>query len=270
MKKGEKMELWDVYNINKEKTGKKIKRGEDLNNDEYHIVINAWIQNDDDKFLITKRAGNKSHPYMWECVGGSILSGEDSLAGAIREVKEEVGIDLTLNKVKFIGSKHRYYTNCNDILDVWLFKANNKIDEIIIQEQEVCDAMWASKEKIIELYNNKQFEANSFFQEVLNLPKNYYIGFNANNAICNESFFDGSITIYPNSEKGNIYYSINEIDDTKSNYFMEKYKSFVEDKVKVLYEKYDKINFFVFNHKVYELCKQIKDINIINFEKKEV
>lgn len=79
---------------------------------------------------------------------------------------------------------------------MWLFKANNKIDEIIIQEEEVCDFMWASKEKIIELYNNKQFEANAFFNEVLNLPKNYYIGFNANNAICNESFFDGSITIW--------------------------------------------------------------------------
>lgn len=41
IKKGEEMELWDVYNINKEKTGKKVKRGDDLNNDEYHIVVNA-------------------------------------------------------------------------------------------------------------------------------------------------------------------------------------------------------------------------------------
>ena len=29
------------------------------------------------------------------------------------------------------------------------------------------------------------------------------VGFNANNAICNESFFEGSITLYPTNEKGN-------------------------------------------------------------------
>lgn len=31
---------------------------------------------------------------MWECVGGSVLAGEDSLTGAVREVKEEVGLEL--------------------------------------------------------------------------------------------------------------------------------------------------------------------------------
>ena len=31
---------------------------------------------------------------MWECVGGSVVKGEDSLQGAVRETKEEVGIDL--------------------------------------------------------------------------------------------------------------------------------------------------------------------------------
>ena len=32
---------------------------------------------------------------MWKCVGGSVVKGEDSLLGAIREAKEEVGIDLS-------------------------------------------------------------------------------------------------------------------------------------------------------------------------------
>lgn len=35
----------------------------------------------------------------------------------------------------------------------------------------------------------------------------YYVGFNANNAICNECFLDGAITLNPNREKGNIYYT---------------------------------------------------------------
>lgn len=35
----------------------------------------------------------------------------------------------------------------------------------------------------------------------------FYIGINANNAICNDSFFDGPITLYSNGEKENIYYT---------------------------------------------------------------
>lgn len=35
---------------------------------------------------------------MWECVGGSVIKGEDSLQGALREAKEEVGVDLLPKK----------------------------------------------------------------------------------------------------------------------------------------------------------------------------
>lgn len=34
---------------------------------------------------------------MWEATGGSILQGESSLDGAIREVREELGIDISKN-----------------------------------------------------------------------------------------------------------------------------------------------------------------------------
>ena len=59
----------------------------------------------------------------------------------------------------------------------------------------------------------------------------YYIGFNANNAICNERFFKGSITIYPNGESGNIFYSHKKLKDIKSDKFIEKYRQFVENQI---------------------------------------
>ncbi len=37
---------------------------------------------------------------MWECVGGSVVKGEDSMQGAIREAKEEVGVELNPEKDK--------------------------------------------------------------------------------------------------------------------------------------------------------------------------
>lgn len=161
-------ELWDLYDKDKNKINKIVKRGDKLNDDEYHLVVNSWIKNDKGEFLITQRSPNKTHPLMWECTGGSAVLGEESIDAAIREVKEELGIDVSKENAKYIGSTLRYYPNCPDILDVWLFTSNVNIEEVKIQEEEVNDAMWANKEKIMELYNMGKFDANIYFEEIIN------------------------------------------------------------------------------------------------------
>lgn len=163
------MEIWDLYDENRNKLNKIVKRGDILEDNEYHIVVNAWIKNKNNEFLITQRNENKSHPLMWETTGGSVNASEESIDAAIREVKEELGIHIDKNTAKLIGTTKRYYKGCPDILDVFLFENDALIDEVTIQKEEVKDVMWASKEKILELYNNKKFEANAFFKEVLDL-----------------------------------------------------------------------------------------------------
>ena len=124
------MEYWDLYDYTGKKKNKIAIRGAKLNNDDFHLVVNAWIINDDGEFLITQRSANKSHPLMWECTGGSALIGESSLQAAIREVKEELGIDVSGDGAIFIGESRRFYDSCPDILHVWLFKSNEKIDNV--------------------------------------------------------------------------------------------------------------------------------------------
>ena len=161
-------EIWDLYDKNKNKLNKTVKRGEKLKFGEYHLVVNIWIKNDQNEYLITQRSINKSHPLMWECTGGSAIKGETSIDAAIREVKEELGITLNKENATFIGSTTRYYPNCPDILDVWLFKTNISIKEIKIQKEEVNDVMWATKENIIKLYDEGKFEANAYIENVIN------------------------------------------------------------------------------------------------------
>lgn len=161
-------ELWDLYDKNKNKLNKIVKRGDKLNDDEYHLVVNSWIKNDKNEFLITQRSPNKSHPLMWECTGGSALKGEESIDAAIREAREELGIYVSKKDAKYIGSTLRYYPGCPDILDVWLFKSNVDINNIKIQQEEVNDAMWANKNKIMELYEEGKFDANAYFQDIIN------------------------------------------------------------------------------------------------------
>lgn len=162
------MEYWDLYNKDKVKLNKIVKRGDYLSDDEYHLVVNAWIVNNNNEFLISQRSRNKKHPLMWECTGGSALMGEDSFASAIREVKEELGLDINNVDGIFIGSINRYYEGCPDILDVWLFKLNVDIKDVVIQKEELESAKWVTKDELIKMCNQGIFDKNAYFDEVVN------------------------------------------------------------------------------------------------------
>ena len=79
-------EIWDLYDENRELLGKDHVRGEQLPIDGYHLVVHVWIRNSKGEYLISQCSANRStFPLMWECVGGSVVKGEDSVQGAIRE-----------------------------------------------------------------------------------------------------------------------------------------------------------------------------------------
>ena len=71
-------EIWDLYNENRELLGKDHIRGEQLPIDGYHLVVHVWIRNSKGQYLISQRSANKpTDSLMWECVGGSVVKGED-------------------------------------------------------------------------------------------------------------------------------------------------------------------------------------------------
>ncbi len=165
------MEVWDIYDKNFKKLGYTKIRGEHLDDNEFHLVINAWIVNDKGEYLITQRNAKKSHPYMWECTGGSALSGETPLQACAREIKEELGIDINIDTAQFVGQINRYYTGCPDILMVYRFTDNSPISNVHVQEEEVMDVMWASVDTIMDLLANKKFEANAFMREAIGIKE---------------------------------------------------------------------------------------------------
>ncbi len=160
-------EKWDVYTRDFTKTKKKVCRGDKLKDDEYHMVVNAWIENDKNQFLITQRVATKPHGLMWECTGGSALAGESDIDACVREIKEELGIDIDKTSAKFLGMTTRYYKNCPDILRVYIFRDNTPLKNVTIQQEEVAAAQWASKKTILKLIEEKKFEANAFVKDAL-------------------------------------------------------------------------------------------------------
>lgn len=143
------MELWDILDEAGNKTGKTIERGKPMEKDEYHLLVHVWIKNSNGEYLITKRAANKTHlPNMWETTVGAAVIGDDSLKAALREVKEEIGINLSPTKGTCLFRLKRQHHDLHDLVDVWLFNEEVDISEVIYQPEEVCGVKWATPEQI--------------------------------------------------------------------------------------------------------------------------
>ena len=71
-------ERWDIYDKNKQPTGRTMKRNNwTLKDDEYHLTVLGVIRRPDGKFLITKRVMTKAWaPGWWEVSGGAAQAGE--------------------------------------------------------------------------------------------------------------------------------------------------------------------------------------------------
>ena len=153
-------ELWDLYDANRNRTGKTHERSPHLPQGTYHIVAHVWMRNDKGEWLVSKRTPNKDFPNMWETTGGSALAGEDSLTAALREAKEELGVTLDPEKgVLFRTDRRdrRDYPACPDFRDVWMFSLEWPIENIVLQENETCGAKWATDEEIYAMMERGEF-----------------------------------------------------------------------------------------------------------------
>ncbi|MBE6714061.1 MAG: NUDIX domain-containing protein [Ruminococcaceae bacterium] len=149
--------------MDRNKTGRVHRRGEILSRGDYHLVVHVWIKNSRGEFLITKRAPNKGWPNMWETTGGSALVGDDSLAAALREVREETGLSLSPENGRII---HSYMRN-DSFVDVWLFTEDHSLSEVVLCEGETVDKMFADSEKIRKMTEEGTFINFSYADMIL-------------------------------------------------------------------------------------------------------
>ncbi|MEW8972122.1 MAG: bifunctional NUDIX hydrolase family protein/GNAT family N-acetyltransferase [Mesobacillus sp.] len=161
------MELWNIYDQYRHMTDRIHERGQEMKAGDYHLVVHVWIVNDDGQFLIQRRQPWKiGFPNMWDCsAAGSAVMGDDSEQAAIREVKEEIGIDLEIEKGERIFTV-RFSQGFDDI---WLVRQNVAIEELQLQEEEVSEARWASEEEIKEMVENGEFIPFNYFDQLFEI-----------------------------------------------------------------------------------------------------
>lgn len=156
-------ELWDIYDKNRNLTGRFHRRGDFLAEGDYHLVVHVWTQNSRGEFLLTKRSPNKGFPNMWECTGGSALAGDNSLTAAMREVREETGLILRPENGKCVLSFLR--DEC--FVDIWLFRQDFSLADVKLLEGETCDAMYASAEQIRQMQHDGVLVPFTYLDELL-------------------------------------------------------------------------------------------------------
>ena len=150
-------ELWDIYDANKRKTGRFAEREVyQFKPGEYHIVVNALIMNSKNEILISKRAAFKPFGLMWECNGGSILKGETSLQGILREVKEELGIEFQEKDAILF----KEFIKNEAIRDIWLFEKDIDSKDITFPDGETIEAKWVDIDEYFKMANNNEIVSN--------------------------------------------------------------------------------------------------------------
>ena len=134
------MELWDIYDENKQPTGRTMKRNDwHMKPGEFHLTVLGVIARPDGTFLVTKRVMTKAWaPGWWEVSGGAAQAGESSLEAVRREVREETGLDVSKADGGYLFTYRRINPDEGDnyFVDVYRFVMDVKDEDLHLQEEE--------------------------------------------------------------------------------------------------------------------------------------
>lgn len=149
------MEYWDIYDKNKQLTGRKMKRNDwILKDDEYHLTVLGVLMRPDHTFLITRRVMTKAWaPGWWEVSGGGAQAGETSRQAVNREVFEETGVDVSNAAGGYQFTYHRENPGEGDnyFVDVYRFTVDINAEDLHFQKSEILDWKFATADEIREL-----------------------------------------------------------------------------------------------------------------------
>ena len=155
------MEYWDIYDKNKQLTGRTMKRNDwCLKDDEYHLTVLGVVVRPDGRFLITRRVMTKAWaPGWWEVSGGACMAGETSEEAVLREVKEETGLDVSGARGGYLFTYHRENPGKGDnyFVDVYRFIMDFEEHEVTPQEEETMGFRLATLEEIQKIAEEGKF-----------------------------------------------------------------------------------------------------------------
>ncbi len=146
------MEYNDVYDKDRNPTGRVHRRDTPWGPDEFGIVPCIWVHNGRGELMMTRRAPGKIFAGTWENTGGAAQVGEDSITAALRELREETGIHARQEDLEFLDTdreRSRFY-------DHYCLCWDHPIGDIVLQPGETDDAKWVTFGEVHEMIRRKE------------------------------------------------------------------------------------------------------------------
>ena len=155
-------EYFDILDENGNKTGKIKLRKEVHRDGDWHKAVHIWMFNEAGEVLLQRRCATKdSDPNMLDMsCAGHLVAGDDSLAGAIRELKEELNIDIKPEELKSIKRPTKANSTFinNEFDDVYILIKNIDIKDMKYQEDEISEILFVPYKKFKEMVENNHPE----------------------------------------------------------------------------------------------------------------
>lgn len=127
---------------------------------ELHPTVHIWMIKRRDMgvfVLLQKRAHEKDiNPDCYDVsAAGHVSEGEEFRHTALKEVREELGLDINRSQLEFIGLKRAEYNNGdihdNELVAVYICRENINIEDLTLQSSEVSEVCWAEIDELISI-----------------------------------------------------------------------------------------------------------------------
>jgi len=166
-------EYLDVLDENGNKTGKVKLRYEIHRDGDFHKTVHIWVINKDNEVLLQRRCATKdSNPNMLDIsCAGHISAGDNSLNAALRELKEELNLNVKPNELEFIKTLKRDAKYSKSFInrefdDMYILKTNKTINDMSFQESEISEIFFVDYNTFKKMVENKQPDLLNHHQDL--------------------------------------------------------------------------------------------------------
>ena len=154
-------EYFDILDERGNKTGNIKLRSEVHRDGDWHKAVHIWIFNKQGDVLLQRRAPDKdSHPNMLDMsCAGHLSAGDSSIEGALRELKEELNIEIKPEELKYVRtlkrpSKDKKVFINNEFDDLYIVITDIDIKDMKYQEDEISEILFVPYKKFKEMIAN--------------------------------------------------------------------------------------------------------------------
>ena len=157
------MEYFDIVDENGNPTGEVVSREIAHRDGILHRTAHVWVVRECEgrtQILLQKRSMEKdSFPGLYDTSSaGHIPAGAEPVSSALRELKEELGIEASETQLSYAGIFHIRYEKIfhgklfrdDEVIRVYVYREPVEISSLTLQEDEVDEVRWFDLEDVWE------------------------------------------------------------------------------------------------------------------------